>query len=231
MSLHNYSKMYNKIEINIIIIINFNFAKMVYIYVIQQEDGKFYIGKTDNPQFRLNNFNSISTEWTKLYRPLIVKEVIQDCDEYDVDKYTIKYMDKYGIDNVRGGSFCQDVLDYNTMTILEKMSKAGKTKCVTCGIVGVFSKECTQCSKCNSLGSIETCLKFIEISIQEKKRLELVDPMLEKPTCGNNFEWGSFQENLLHTEKKRARLQKEKNDEYLPIFEVMYKALQYLHKK
>ena len=28
---------------------------MVFIYVLQLQDKKFYIGKTDNPQFRLNS--------------------------------------------------------------------------------------------------------------------------------------------------------------------------------
>ena len=37
--------------------------------------------------------------------------VIYDCDKYDEDKYTRKYMDDYGLDNVRGGSFSTEYLD------------------------------------------------------------------------------------------------------------------------
>ena len=29
------------------------------------------------------------------------------CDDFDEDKMTIKYMYLYGLDNVRGGSFCR----------------------------------------------------------------------------------------------------------------------------
>ena len=79
---------------------------MCFIYIIQLEKGKYYIGKTNNPQLRLeSHFNSNGSEWTKLYKPLRVIEVKPNCDDYDEDKITIQYMDKYGINNVRGGSF------------------------------------------------------------------------------------------------------------------------------
>ena len=62
---------------------------MVFIYIIQLEQGKYYIGKTNNPQFRLeSHFNSNGSEWTKIYKPLKVIEVKPNCDDYDEDKIT-----------------------------------------------------------------------------------------------------------------------------------------------
>jgi hypothetical protein len=79
---------------------------MVYIYILQLEQGKYYVGKTINPSFRLDShFNSNGSAWTKLYKPIKMIELIPNCDDYDEDKYTRMFMDKYGIDNVRGGSF------------------------------------------------------------------------------------------------------------------------------
>ena len=43
---------------------------MVYIYVLALEKNKYYIGKTSNPQFRLeSHFSATGSEWTKLYKP------------------------------------------------------------------------------------------------------------------------------------------------------------------
>jgi len=81
---------------------------MVNVYILLLEHKKFYIGKTTNPKFRIEqHFAANGSSWTKKYKPVSVVEVIPDCDEYDEDKHTIKYMEKYGI-NVRGGSFCEN---------------------------------------------------------------------------------------------------------------------------
>ena len=49
--------------------------------------------------------------WIQKYKPIRILYVIYDCDKYDEDKYTRKYMDDYGLDNVRGGSFSTEHLD------------------------------------------------------------------------------------------------------------------------
>lgn len=57
---------------------------MVYIYVLQLEKSKYYVGKTTNPKFRLEqHFNSSGSQYTKKYTPLKVLEIIPNCDDYD----------------------------------------------------------------------------------------------------------------------------------------------------
>ena len=116
---------------------------MVYIYVLQLEQGKYYVGKTTNPEFRLeSHFKSNGSEFTKKYKPIKILELIQDCDDYDEDKYTRMYMDKYGIDNVRGGSYVSVKLDEATKNQLTKMSNSTLNKCFKCGEAGHFANRC-----------------------------------------------------------------------------------------
>ena len=129
---------------------------MVFIYILQLEQGKYYVGKTNNPEYRLeNHFNSNGSAWTKLYKPIQVLKIIPDCDDYDEDKYTRIYMDKYGIDNVRGGSFVTVELDQSTVEHLKKMSNGTNDKCFKCGSSGHFANVCEFSSYLQEFDTVE----------------------------------------------------------------------------
>jgi hypothetical protein len=116
---------------------------MVYIYILKLEQNKYYIGKTNNPSYRIQNHdNGNGSFWTRKYKPINIEKIIPDCDDYDEDKYVIQYMDKYGISNVRGGSFSQFILPSTTVDIIKTMCKGATNKCFKCGETGHFIKEC-----------------------------------------------------------------------------------------
>jgi hypothetical protein len=134
---------------------------MVYIYALQLKQGKYYIGKTLNPNFRIErHFNSEGAEWTKTYNPVKILEIIPNCDDYDEDKYTKIYMDKYGIDNVRGGSYTSIKLDKETKKHLEKNSNSTNDRCFKCGKEGHFAINCPETKSFinNRKSSVKSCV-------------------------------------------------------------------------
>ncbi len=116
---------------------------MVFIYVLELVGGKYYVGKTNNPNMRVSNhFEMSGSAWTRKYKPERIFALIPDCDNFDEDKYTLKYMEKYGINNVRGGSFCEIILPKEQISVIAKMISSSTDKCFVCGQPGHFASTC-----------------------------------------------------------------------------------------
>lgn len=107
--------------------------KKYYIFVLELEQNKYYLGFTIYNYFNFNHhFNSKEIRWTNKYRPIRLLELIYNCDTFDLDKYTIMYMSSYGIDNVRGGSFTDFELSGDTINVLRKMISVSQNTCYLC---------------------------------------------------------------------------------------------------
>jgi len=122
--------------------------KSTNIYILHCQDDKYYIGKSVQVDNRiLKHFSSKGSEWTKLHPPVKIRKVIKNCDDFDEDKWTLIYMKKYGIDNVRGGSFCQVILPSDKRKFIEMMINGASDKCFKCGESGHFIRDCKQTQK------------------------------------------------------------------------------------
>lgn len=140
---------------------------MVYIYILKLLSNKYYVGKTNNPQNRIiDHFNGHGSSWTIKYKPIQIYDIISNCDDYDEDKYTIKLMAQYGIENVRGGTFVKINLDKNDIDTINKMINSGLNRCFNCNIIGHFANSCKIYQVCQVCDSTKhktiDCLRIID---------------------------------------------------------------------
>ena len=114
------------------------------LYILKCKDGKYYVGTTnlDTSKRLMQHMKGNGSAWTKKHKPLWIEKEILNCDKYDEDKWTKVYMDKYGINNVRGGSYSQIKLPNNTVDLLEREVNHANQKCLFCGKSGHFIKQC-----------------------------------------------------------------------------------------
>jgi len=115
---------------------------MTTIYILELERGKYYVGRSKVPNHRIiNHFCENGSGWTKLYKPIRVIFQIKG-DEFDEEKYTLKTMEKYGIENTRGGSYCKIKLSSNDKNKALQTIRSITDKCYKCGLKGHFANVC-----------------------------------------------------------------------------------------
>lgn len=194
---------------------------MVFIYSLKLTDNKYYIGKTDNPNFRLeNHFESNGSAWTKKYNPVSIHQVIPDQMDHDEQRITQEYMVKYGIDNVRGGPWCKVKLSPSEKEFIQELLNSENDKCYQCGSTEHFAAQCNAmkskgkqtnqpkqkklyCERCGRNGhTINDCRAKKDINGDE-----LYD-VWECEFCGKEFDSEKgclFHENVHCTKRRRTK--------------------------
>ena len=131
---------------------------MTHIYILGLVEGKYYVGKTQSLKTRLQQHErGEGCVWTQRYPPIQVIETINNVDREDEDKYTLRYMKKYGIENVRGGSFSGVELSRSEYETVSKMIETSQDRCYRCGETGHFANRCRKevCERCGRIGHSE----------------------------------------------------------------------------
>jgi predicted GIY-YIG superfamily endonuclease len=116
---------------------------MTNVYILLLEGGKYYVGKSEDVIRRYQqHVNGGGSYWTRKYKPISIEKTIVNASPFDEDKITKEYMSKYGIDNVRGGSYVEIELSEFHKDALKMEIWAAKDLCTQCGRAGHFVKDC-----------------------------------------------------------------------------------------
>ena len=132
-------------------------SSQLFIYVLKLQDDKYYVGKVvgEITQRMEEHMAGKASSWTQQHVPIEVME-IKTGDDYDEDKYVLKYMQKYGIDNVRGGSFNQLTLPFDQHVQAWKSIQNACGNCTVCGQNSHTNETCTSpiCYRCGQDGHL-----------------------------------------------------------------------------
>lgn len=93
-----------------------------YIYILELEQNKFYVGKTNDLALRLKfHILKRNCSWTNLYPLVKLIDVYKTNDVFEEDKSVKKYMMLKGVENVRGGAYSNFNLNkYQKIFILKE---------------------------------------------------------------------------------------------------------------
>ena len=116
---------------------------MSQIYILKLQHGKYYVGKSADAVKRYQeHIAGAGSSWTRLHTPVSLIETRPERTPMDEDAVTKEYMGKYGIDNVRGGSYVTTELTSGQHSHIKKEIWASKGLCTRCGRSGHFVKDC-----------------------------------------------------------------------------------------
>ncbi|WP_104025166.1 GIY-YIG nuclease family protein [Vibrio hyugaensis] len=89
-----------------------------YIYTLELEDGKYYVGFSDRILARLSmHFMSGGAAWVKKYKPVKILDIRRGSIELESLR-TLEVMREFGVSNVRGGKWCE-LRDFTPAELLE----------------------------------------------------------------------------------------------------------------
>lgn len=119
--------------------------KMEQLYILQLENGKYYVGKTTDVQKRFREHKAGSgSAWTTEYKPIKILETRPITSVHDETNVTKDLMKKYGIDNVRGGAYTKINYTDEVKDVIKMELRSSNDACYKCGKKGHYANQCTR---------------------------------------------------------------------------------------
>ena len=129
------------------------------IIVFNLESNKYYLDESNN----INKLFEKNINWINKYNPISIITIIENINIKDIDKYVRSYMHKFGINNVRGGTYKDEIINVDD---IKELIWSENNCCLRCGFnshieINCYSKkdiygnqlECNiRCLRCRRLG-------------------------------------------------------------------------------
>jgi predicted GIY-YIG superfamily endonuclease/predicted transcriptional regulator len=134
---------------------------MVNIYVLALQGKKYYVGKTNHTFQRFNQHKTGSgAKWTQKHKVKDLFAFHKDMKDSDENKITIQMMKKYGVRNVRGGSWTKvNMTEAEIKRLENKINARGRrrrtTKTSQKKARASKKKSCTRCGRTSH--TVEKC--------------------------------------------------------------------------
>lgn len=113
------------------------------VYILKLVQGKYYVGASQNVLQRYKqHLDGKGAAWTKTFRPIQIEEMFEMVSPFEEDRRLKEYMGKYGIENVRGGSYVRKQLYYEQKYALQQEIRGAYNLCKSCGKEGHFETNC-----------------------------------------------------------------------------------------
>lgn len=135
----------------------------MFVYVLKLKENKWFVGRTRNIEKRISDHfdpNKHGSYWTDKYEPIETLKIVRlhgtNESEHmvETDEYTMFYMHEHGIDNVRGGSFCNMFLKQDQICTIQTTIRRRMGLCLKCGSKNhsiencdFFNRECSVCGR------------------------------------------------------------------------------------
>jgi predicted GIY-YIG superfamily endonuclease len=163
------------------------------LYILQLQGGKYYVGKTDDVATRYQQHKSgKGSEWTKIFKPEKLLETREIKSDHDENNFTKDLMKKYGIENVRGGAYCNVDLTEEQENSIRHELRSNTDNCYKCGKSGHFANKCTKkssftatCGCGKSFMVFEEFMSHTRMCIQRNSKME--EQVWITECCGKEF--------------------------------------------
>ena len=174
--------------------------KMEVLYILQCEDDKWYVGKSNDVARRFKQHQEgKGAVWTKEYKPIRIAETRPITSSHDETNVTKDLMKKYGIDNVRGGAYSQTDLSEDVEAIIKHELKATTDGCFNCGKKGHFANKCPKKEQVEIVWECNYCDEQFSSESACEKHEKRCGGQIEQPStkrsygtcfrCGRSGHW------------------------------------------